>query len=110
MAPLKVLVIGAGVGGPAAAVGLARNGHDVTIYERSTSSEVGYAFRSTPNSDHCLKYLGIDSVAGGAVPANTVRMLDAEGNIIRERTENEDDEKAKSGTSVFAYRVSGMVF
>lgn len=34
MAPLKVIIVGAGIGGPAAALGLVRNGHDVTIYER----------------------------------------------------------------------------
>ena len=106
MAPLNIIIVGAGIAGPAAAIGLARNGHNVTIYERSTStSEVGYAFRLTPNSDRCLKYLGIDSIAGGAVSANVVRSLDAEGKILMEVRENEDADKAKTGTSVFAYRV-----
>lgn len=36
MAPLNVIIIGAGIAGPAAAIGLSRNGHIVTIYERST--------------------------------------------------------------------------
>jgi salicylate hydroxylase len=106
--PLNIIIVGAGIGGPAAAVGLARNGHQVSIYERATNtSEVGYAFRITPNSDLCLKYLGVDSVAGGAVAANTVRMLDTDGRIVMERRENADSKKAakKGGTSVFAYRV-----
>ena len=107
MAPLKIIIIGAGIGGPAAAIALARNGHAVTIYERSKStSEVGYAFRITPNSDRCLKHLGIDSVAGGAVPANTARLLDNQGRIVRELRENVDAEKSREATSVFAYRVS----
>ena len=107
MAPLKIIIIGAGIGGPAAAIGLARNGHNVTIYERSKStSEVGYAFRITPNSDRCLKHLGIDTVAGGAVPANTARILDTEGRVVHEIRENVDAKRAKDATSVFAYRVS----
>lgn len=106
MAPLKIIIVGAGIGGLAAATGLARNGHQVTIYERSTStSEIGYAFRITPNSDRCLKYLGIDTVAGGAVAANSSRMFNAEGQVVFSFKENNDVEKAKRGASVFAYRV-----
>ena len=106
MSPLTIAIVGAGVGGPAAAIGLARNGHAVTIYERSTStSEVGYAFRITPNSDRCLKHLGIDTIAGGAVAANSVRMFNAQGEVEEEFKENTDPEKAKRGTSVFAFRV-----
>lgn len=106
MAPLKIAIVGAGIGGPAAAIGLARNGHSVTIYERSTStSEVGFAFRITANSDRCLKYLDIDTVAGGACAARTTRMFNAQGDLVMEQKENPDAEKAKSGASVFAYRV-----
>lgn len=102
MSPLKIIIVGAGIGGPAAAIGLARNGHDVTIYERVTNTgDIGYAFRITPNSDHCLKYLGVDAEAGGAVVAKTVRMITAEGKVIGDMR----DEKTEQGTSVFAYRV-----
>ena len=105
MAPLNIVIVGAGIGGLAAAIGLARNGHEVTIYERSTSSEISYAFRITPNSDRCLKFLGIDTIAGGAVAANSNRMFNAEGQEVLYVKENKDAEKAKRGTSVFAYRV-----
>ena len=105
MAPLKIIIVGAGIAGPAAAIGLARNGHHVTIYERSTlGTEVGYAFRITPNSDRCLKYLGIDTVAGGAVAANSGRIFNPQGEIVFENYENTDVEKAKKAASVFAYR------
>ena len=106
MAPLNIVVVGAGIGGLAVATGLARNGRRVTAYERLTSgSEVGYAFRITANSDRCLKHLDIDTVAGGAVAANTSRMFNAQGQILMTLLENEDAEKAKRATSVFAYRV-----
>ncbi|CAF9936813.1 hypothetical protein IMSHALPRED_010910 [Imshaugia aleurites] len=105
MAPLNIIIVGAGIAGPAAAIGLARNGHHVTIYERSTTGqEVGYAFRITPNSDRCLKHLGIDTIAGGAVPANNLRIYNSQGDLITEANENTDPEMAKKATSVFAYR------
>lgn len=36
---LRVLVVGAGIAGLAAAVGFARHGHQVQVYERRTSSD-----------------------------------------------------------------------
>jgi len=106
MAPLNIAIIGAGVGGPAAAIGLARNGHKVTVYERASSTDqVGYAFRITPNSDRCLKWLGIDVRDRGAVVANTMRAMSFKGEIIRETRENEDKTKSQAGAFVFAYRV-----
>ncbi|KAL8818266.1 MAG: hypothetical protein Q9223_003066, partial [Gallowayella weberi] len=106
MAPLTIAIIGAGIGGPAAAIALARKGHKVTLYERSTTtSEVGYAFRITPNSDQCLKYLGVDTIAGGAVASSSVCLMSSEGKVLHQITENTDDQETKpGGTSVFAYR------
>ena len=107
MPPLKVVVVGGGIGGPAVALGLAQNGHNVTMYERATNtSEVGYAFRITANCDRCLKHLGIDVVEGGAVSATTARMMNADGKVVMEVNENPDPEKAKQGENVFALRVS----
>lgn len=103
---LKIIIVGAGIGGLTSAIGLARNGHEVTIYERSTAtSEIGYAFRITANSDRCLKHLGIDTIAGGAVSANSSRMFNGQGQLVFHFKENDDTEKSKRGTSVFAYRI-----
>ena len=106
MAPLDIIIVGAGIGG------LARNGHRVTVYERATASEIGYAFRITANSDRCLKHLGIDTVAGGAVAANSNRMFNAEGREVLHFRENvpRDQGEAGRGTSVFAFRVMSGVF
>ena len=49
--PLKILVIGAGLVGLSAAIALAREGHDVEIYEKSSfRSEVGAAFHILPTA------------------------------------------------------------
>jgi salicylate hydroxylase len=106
MPGLNIAVVGGGIGGPCAAIALAQNGHKVTVYERTATTDVGFAFRITPNSDLCLKYLGVDTVDGGAVPANTTRLMDHMGNVKLELRENTDAAKAKKATSVFAYRVS----
>jgi salicylate hydroxylase len=107
MKKLKIIIIGAGIGGPAAAIGLVRNGHDVTMFERAVKTGgVGYAFHITPNSDRCLKHLGIDAEAGVACAASSGRMIDVKGNVIKEMKENEDKALAKKATPAFAYRVS----
>lgn len=106
MSPLRIVIIGAGIGGLAAAIGLARNGHNVTVYERSKSSGgVGYAFRITANSDRCLRYIGINTVAGGACASEGGQMLSSQGEVLVRIRENDDAKKAKSARSVFAYRV-----
>jgi FAD-dependent urate hydroxylase len=41
MSPLRVLVVGAGVGGISVARGLLRDGHDVTVFERRPDVTAG---------------------------------------------------------------------
>jgi salicylate hydroxylase len=105
MAPLQIAIIGEGIGGPATAIGLAKNEHQVTIYERSTSaSEVGYAFWIAAESDHCLKYLGINTISQGAVSSNNVPTVDPDGKTTRLFDGNKDGKRRENGTSVFAFR------
>ncbi|ETS80616.1 hypothetical protein PFICI_08145 [Pestalotiopsis fici W106-1] len=76
--PLKVGVIGAGIGGLSAAIGLRRAGAEVEIYERSKfKNEVGGAITVTPNGSRVLESWGFDDVKAGAVEAKTLRMVDA---------------------------------
>lgn len=103
--PLRVIIVGGGIAGLAAATALAMKGHKITVYERAKSTtDVGFAFRITPNSDRCLKHLGIDTIEGGAVAAIATRMLDKNGNILFERRENDNEGQPSKGTSVFAFR------
>ncbi len=58
----KVGVVGAGVGGLAAALALARAGLDVQVFERSAVlSEVGAGIQLGPNAVRVLAALGVDS-------------------------------------------------
>src|SRR4051812_14804295 len=56
----NVILIGAGIGGLAAALALHRSGQHVTVYEQAPElGEVGAGIMLTPNSVRALKHLGV---------------------------------------------------
>ncbi|KAK6362619.1 hypothetical protein TWF730_000075 [Orbilia blumenaviensis] len=58
--PLKITIIGAGVAGLAAAIGLSLSGHAVTIYEAvSAIKEVGAGIQIAPNASRILERFGV---------------------------------------------------
>lgn len=68
----KTIVVGAGIGGLAAALALLRAGHRVRVIEQSASlGEVGAGLSITPNASKALAYLGLaDALARiGSTPA-----------------------------------------
>ncbi len=61
MAPRRVIVIGAGLGGLTAASCLSRAGFDVTVYEQAAAlGAVGAGIQIGPNAIKVLRYLGIE--------------------------------------------------
>jgi 2-polyprenyl-6-methoxyphenol hydroxylase-like FAD-dependent oxidoreductase len=57
---LRVVIIGAGIGGLTAALFLRNEGHHVTVVESSTfANEVGAALHLAPNANGLLRRLGI---------------------------------------------------
>ncbi|RSL65425.1 hypothetical protein CEP54_004220 [Fusarium duplospermum] len=58
--PLRVVIIGAGIGGLSAAIGLRRQGHQVDLYEKSSfATELGAGIHLTPNGNGILRRWGI---------------------------------------------------
>lgn len=58
----KVIIIGAGIGGLAAALALLKQGVDVEVYERAPSlGEVGAGVQTTPNGAKVLMALGLEA-------------------------------------------------
>lgn len=57
---MKIIIIGAGIGGLSAGIGLKKQGHDVTVYERVDKIlPVGAAISVWSNGVKCLNYLGL---------------------------------------------------
>jgi 2-polyprenyl-6-methoxyphenol hydroxylase-like FAD-dependent oxidoreductase len=70
---MRVVVVGAGLGGVSAAVGLHRRGHEVTLYERGAElREAGTGVVIMPNGVQALDALELgDWVRDQATPAVT---------------------------------------
>jgi FAD-dependent urate hydroxylase len=79
---LRVLVVGAGVGGISIARGLLRDGHDVTVFERRPDVKAGGgAVTIWSNGSTVLGQLGVD-MDGAGQPLSTVRVVTATGRPV----------------------------
>ncbi|WP_033330370.1 FAD-dependent monooxygenase [Actinomadura welshii] len=78
---MRVVVVGAGLGGVSAAVGLCRAGHEVLLYERGAElREAGTGVVIMPNGVRALDELGLgDAVRRPAMPAVTGGLRDWRG-------------------------------
>lgn len=80
--PLRILVVGAGVGGISVARGLLRDGHDVTVFERRPEVKPGGgAVTIWSNGAAVLGQLGVD-MDGAGQPLSTVRVVTPRGRRI----------------------------
>src|SRR5437867_13409883 len=81
----SALIVGAGIGGLAAAIALRRAGWDVRVVERASSPrELGFALLLAPNAMYALGELGLADTArrGGAV-ATSGEMRRPDGTVLR---------------------------
>ncbi|NNE81580.1 MAG: monooxygenase [Silicimonas sp.] len=76
--PLKITVAGAGIGGLAAAIALARDGHAVRVAERApTIAEVGAGIQVSPNGMSVLRAIGLeDRFNAISTQSEAVQLLD----------------------------------
>ncbi|MEN4400188.1 FAD-dependent oxidoreductase [Mycolicibacterium senegalense] len=76
---MRVLVVGAGVGGLSVARGLLRDGHDVTVFEQRPEVRAGGgAVTIWSNGETVLRQLGVD-MEGAGQELSTVRVMTATG-------------------------------
>lgn len=75
-AGLKILIVGAGIGGLTAAIGLRKQGHHVQIFKQSRfATETGAALHLAPNANGILRRLGLFPEDFGANPIQRVNPL-----------------------------------
>ena len=81
----KALVVGAGIGGLAAAVALHRAGWHVEVVERArTPGELGFALLLAPNAATALRRLGLlERVAANGVLVERAEIREADGTVLR---------------------------
>ncbi len=73
---MKAIIVGAGIGGLAAAIGLRRAGIEVAVYEQAARlGEVGAGITLWPNAVKALRQLGL----GQAIRA--IGVLEGQGGI-----------------------------
>ncbi|MFW2543083.1 3-hydroxybenzoate 6-monooxygenase [Primorskyibacter sp. 2E107] len=80
MTDLPILIAGGGIGGLAAACGLARKGLRSIVFEQASKmGEIGAGIQIGPNAFHCFDYLGIgDEARAVAVYIDALRLMDAQ--------------------------------
>ncbi len=83
----QVLIIGAGVAGPVAAMALQRAGIPATVYEAypTTAHGIGAAMGLAANGQDALNSLGLrDQIRAIGVPAPKMAMLNGSGRVLTE--------------------------
>ena len=81
---MRIAIAGFGIGGGAAALAFARDGHDVTVFEQAASpGPVGAGFLLQPSGQAALATLGLlDRVAGESWPIRAFHAESAPGRTL----------------------------
>lgn len=100
---LKIIVVGAGLGGLSTAIALRRRGHRVTVFEKAQGlGEVGAGIQVPPNSSRYLLQWGLGPyLQGKAVEPQAVRMRRWQSGEIISLTKLSPEFRSKYGAPYY---------
>jgi salicylate hydroxylase len=104
---MKIIIVGAGIGGLSAGLALARNGHSVTIYESAPQLvEVGAGVQMSPNAVKLFFEwgLGPDLLDKAALPQNLFIHNWKDGRVLGEIKITPDFEKRYGAPYIVVHR------
>lgn len=107
MNDLKIIVVGAGLGGLAAASCLMKAGFDVEVYEQAPAlGEVGAGIQISANAMHVMRHLGLAEAisAVGVRPGAYVFRLHDTGEVIQRFSLAEEHEKQHGAPYIQLHR------
>ncbi|QKX64611.1 uncharacterized protein TRUGW13939_11786 [Talaromyces rugulosus] len=92
--PLKIIIVGGGIGGLTAAIGLRKQGHDVHVFEQSRlATEMGAAMHLAPNANGILRRLGLFAENFGANLMRRLTEYSAGGEKLRSMDSTEPNKR-----------------
>lgn len=107
MVDLKIVIVGAGLGGLAAASCLMKAGFDVEVYEQAPAlGEVGAGIQISANAMHVLRHIGLDAEISknGVRPGAYVFRLHDTGEVIQEFSLSAEHERQHGAPYVQMHR------
>jgi salicylate hydroxylase len=104
---MKIIIVGAGIGGLSASLALARNGHCVTIYESAPQlAEVGTGVQMSPNAVKLFFEWGVgpDLLEKAALPQSLYIHNWKDGRVLGETKITPDFEKRYGAPYIVVHR------